>query len=388
VIGVVPPDGAPGSAQAAPLRPGAPVLVTGGAGFIGGYLCARLAARGHPVTVLDLARPAPGAPVARALVGDVRDPSAVGAALAGCEAVFHLAAAHHDYGIDERTYFAVNEGGARVLCAAMDAAGVREACFYSSVAVFGDAPAPHHEEAPTAPAHPYGASKLAGERVFAEWAARGAGRRALVVRPTITFGPGNVANMYALIRQIRSRLFARVGPGTNVKSLSYVENLVDATLFLWDRPGRPAFDVYHWVEKPDWTSRQIVDAIRAALGRGPARFGVPLPLALALAAPFDLLARATGRHFPVSRARVRKLAGDHTQFEADKARAAGFTPAVTLEEGVRRMVAWFVAEGRHVRAVHRLPPAAVAPFAHPSAPAADAAAGAGPTADRPAVASA
>jgi nucleoside-diphosphate-sugar epimerase len=349
------------SAAPAPalLRPGAPVLVTGGAGFIGAYLCERLAARGHPITVLDLAPPAAGAPVARAVVGDVRDPATVRDALAGCEAVFHLAAAHHDYGIAERTYFDVNEGGARVLCAAVDAAGVREVCFYSSVAVFGDAPAPHHERAPTAPTHPYGASKLAGERVFAEWAGRGEGRRVLVIRPTITFGPGNVANMYALIRQIRSRLFARVGPGSNVKSLSYVENLVDATLYLWNLPDRPAYDTYHWVEKPDWTSRQIVDGIRAALGRGPSRAGIPLPLALALATPFDLLARLTGRHFPISRARVRKLAGDHTQFEADKARAAGFTPAVTLDEGVRRMVAWFLHEGRHAPAVHRLPPAAV-----------------------------
>jgi nucleoside-diphosphate-sugar epimerase len=215
------------------------VLVTGGTGFIGRYLVERLAALGHPVTVLDLAPPAPGAPVARAHVGDVRDPAAVRDAMVGCEAVFHLAAAHHDYGLAERTYFDVNETGSRIVCDAMDAAGVREVCFYSSVAVFGDAPAPHHEDAPTAPVHPYGASKLAGERVFAAWAARGAGRRVLVIRPTITFGPGNVANMYALIRQIRSRLFAQVGPGRNVKSLSYVENLVGATLYLWNLPGRP-----------------------------------------------------------------------------------------------------------------------------------------------------
>jgi hypothetical protein len=59
---------------------------------------------------------------------------------------------------------------------------------------------------------------------------------------------------------------------------------------------------------------------------------------------------------------VRKLAGDHTQFEADKARRAGYAPAVTLDEGVRRMVAWFVDEGRHAPAVHRLPPPTTARF--------------------------
>jgi nucleoside-diphosphate-sugar epimerase len=335
------------------------VLVTGGTGFIGRYLCERLVAAGSAVTILDLHAPAAGTPPGRVILGDVRDPATVAAALEGCTAVFHLAAAHHDYGIAHETYFSVNEGSTRVLTEAMDAAGVRELCFYSSVAIFGDAPEPHHEDGPTRPTHPYGASKLAGERVLQAWAARGDGRRVLVVRPTITFGPGNVANMYSLIRQIHSRLFVQVGRGDNVKSLSYVENLVDATMHLWALPSGPAFDAYHWVEKPDLTSREIVDAIRDALGRAPSRVALPLGAALALALPFDVAARLLGRHFPISRARVRKLAGDRTQFEADKVRATGFTPAVSLVEGIRRMVAWYLAGGRDAPVSHRLPPADV-----------------------------
>jgi GlcNAc-P-P-Und epimerase len=344
-------------------------LVTGGAGFIGRYMCERLAARGDSLTVLDLQAPHPDAPRARFVRGDVRDPQAVREALAGCDAVFHLAAAHHDFGIDRDTYFAVNEEAARTLCAAADALGVRDVCFYSSAAVYGAAPEPHDESGATAPVHPYGASKLAGEAVFRDWASRGGGRRVVVIRPTITFGPRNFANMYSLIRQIHGGQFLPVGSGTNIKSLSYVENLVDATLFLWDRPADAAFDVYNWVEKPDMTSREIAEAIYAALGRRAPGFSVPLKLALALALPFDLVIKLTGRNLPVSSMRIRKLADDRTMFEADKARAAGFVPRVTLAEGIDRMVRWYLAEGRHQRPVWHLPPAVPLEYVPSSAPA-------------------
>lgn len=335
-------------------------LVTGGAGFIGRLLCAALLAREHRVTVLDLAPmppPRAGEPEpTRVVRGDVRDPAAVREALTGCDAVFHLAAAHHDFGIDRATYFGVNEGGAEVLCEAMDAAGVRGVCFYSSVAIFGDAPEPHYEDAATAPNNDYGASKLAGEAVFHRWATAAPGRRVLVIRPTITFGPGNFANMYSLIRQIDSGMFLRVGAGDNVKSLSYVENLVDATLFLWDQAEPAPFEAYHWVEKPDLTSAEIAASISAALGRPTPRLRLPLGAALALAAPFDAVIRLTGRNLPISSARVRKLAADRTKFEADKVRAAGFRPRVTLDEGIRRMVAWYRAEGQRQAPVRHIPP--------------------------------
>ena len=341
-------------------------LVTGGAGFIGRLLCNALCARGDRVTVLDLAEPAPPRPgeptPTRVVRGDVRDPVAVRAALVGCDAVFHLAAAHHDFGIEHATYFGVNEGAAQVLCDAMDAAGVRDVCFYSSVAIFGDAPEPHREDSPTAPINDYGASKLAGERVFRRWAEGAPGRRALVIRPTVTFGAGNFANMFSLIRQIDSGLFVQVGAGDNVKSLSYVENLVAATLYLWDRPATVPFDAFHWVEKPDLTSAEIAASISAALGRPAPRLRLPLRAALTLAAPFDAVIRLTGRNLPISSARVRKLAADRTQFEADKVRAAGFRPRVSLDEGIRRMVAWYRAEGKRAEPVRRLPPREPARF--------------------------
>ncbi|MEZ4415205.1 MAG: NAD-dependent epimerase/dehydratase family protein [Gemmatimonadota bacterium] len=331
------------------------VLITGGAGFIGSYFIERLIRAGSEVTVLDLAPcPYPGV---HSIVGDVRDPAAVREAIQGVDRVLHLAAAHHDFGISEQTYFDVNEGAARVLVQAMEEHGVRELCFYSSVAVYGSTPPPRTEATPPSPEAPYGASKLAGEQVFRAWTDSGPDRTAWVIRPTVVFGPGNFANMFALIRQIARGRFLQIGEGTNIKSLAYVENLVDATFHLWEHVREPGFHVFNYADKPDLSSGRIADTIYRALGRTPPSLRVPLGLGLLLAKPFDWTIRLTGANLPISGARIRKLAEMETQFEADRIQQAGFSAAVPLSDGLSRMVRWYLDDGRFATPVRRLPPA-------------------------------
>lgn len=340
------------------------VLITGGSGFIGRYFVEALQAApaggagANSVTILDLVKPEWPIGAARFIQGDVRDPDLLARAVPGHDAILHLAAAHHDFGIEKDTYFSVNEHGTKLLCDAADAAGVRNICFYSTVAVYGTAPEPHFEDAAKAPASPYGASKLAGERVLREWTDKGGGRRTLVIRPTVTFGPRNFANMYTLIRQIASGKFLRVGPGVNIKSLSYVENIVAATIFLWHRPVADAsgFDVYNYIDKPDLTSGQIAAAIYKALGKKPLPVTLPLGLAMLAALPFDLAIKLTGKNLPISSARIKKLASTQTKFEADKVLQAGFKPPVNLTTGIERMVRWYMAEGKNIKPVWHTPP--------------------------------
>ena len=181
----------------------------------------------------------------------------------------------------------------------------------------------------------------------------------MVIRPTATIGARHFANMYSLIRQIDSGHFWSVGKGRNIKSLAYVGNLVEATIALWleEAPARRPFDIYNYVDKPDLTSAEIVTTIHEALGRRPPRVGVPYPLAMALALPFDLAVAMSGRNLPISRERIRKLATAETRFEAEKIRATGFRPRVSLETGLTRMVQWYLAEGKNQQVARHLPPA-------------------------------
>jgi len=331
------------------------VCITGATGFIGYKLVARLMNQGHEVVGLDLVTPGIDQAMTRFVHGDIRDPGAVREAIQGADAVFSLAAAHHDFGIDDSTYFAVNREGSRILCEELDRIGIRRVCWFSSCAVYGDARAPRNEDSVPMPNGHYGASKLAGEIVFREWVARGHGRSALVIRPTITVGPGNIANMYSLIKQIASRRFVVAGRANNLKSLSYVENLLDATLHLWQR-GFEGMAIYNFVEKPDLTSRQIAEAVSDALGLGSPGPTLPLWSVLAMSLPFDAMTAVSGKDFGISSMRIRKLFVHETLFEADKLAATGFQSAISLPNGIGRMVRWWLSEGSKAAPMWRQPP--------------------------------
>ncbi len=333
------------------------VLITGGSGFIASYFIPKLAKTGAEVVSFDFVDPDPQTEKCLFVQGDIRDRDALCKAIEGCDAVLHLAAAHHDFGISEKTFFDVNEGGARNLCDAMNQVGVQDICFFSTVAVYGTAPLPHCEKTQPDPASPYGRSKLAAEKVFQQWAEEEGNRRCLVIRPTVTFGPRNFANVYTLIRQIDRGRFLPVGKGTNIKSLSYVENIVDATLYLWlEHPEKwSGFEVFNWIDKPDMSSMEITNTVYQALGKRLPSFHVPYHLALAGALPFDLIIALTGKNLPISGARIHKLYAAQTKFEADKILATGFQPSITLAEGLAKMVAWYQAEGKHQKAQWHIP---------------------------------
>ena len=150
------------------------VLVTGGAGYIGSVIVARLAARGHDVVVYDdlsrghAAAVPPGVPLVR---GDVRDAGAVRAALTegGCEAVVHMAALAEvaESVAEPERYFNVNVDGTAAVVEAAAAAGAGRLVFSSTAAVYGTPErTPIDEGDKLAPANPYGETKLAGERLL------------------------------------------------------------------------------------------------------------------------------------------------------------------------------------------------------------------------------
>ena len=331
-----------------------PILITGGSGFIGSHFCRTFDALGQRYVILDLHAPDASSRPVRFVRGDIRNRAAIERALEGCGAVLHLAAAHHDSGIDTETYYGVNRDATALLVQCMREHAVRSLCFYSSVAVYGSSPVSCTETTPTNPDSPYGASKLAAEAVVAS-AIHDGDLAALIIRPTVTFGPGNFANMYSLIEQIARRRYVHVGPSANRKSLSYVENIVDFTLWAWSRMREP-LEVYNWVESPDLTSREIANHIASALAVRLPRVGIPVRLALLACLPLELASRMLGREATVSRMRIRKLAVSETVFSSEKARRLGFSPRVHLDVGIRNMVDWQRGLPRRER-IRRIAPA-------------------------------
>lgn len=315
------------------------VLITGNAGFIGGYLTRKLISLGHNVRGLDINPDNPQSKICESIVGDVCDKEMVMQAMKGIDLVFNLAAKHHDFGISEKEYFDVNEGGTRNLAECAAQFNVKKFVFYSSVAIYGTQTTPPTEETvPNLPS-PYGRSKLAGEKVLENWAKEDPKREALVIRPVVVFGPENYANMYSLIRQIMEKKFIFIGKGDNIKSIAYIENLIEATIFLLNRL-KSGIEYFNYVDEPQMTIKQVVDTISRYGGVKLPNIHLPLSLAMALTFPFDILEKITGRLYRITAKRIKKF-NTETHFKADRIREIGFKQPFTLDEGLRRTLEWY-----------------------------------------------
>ncbi len=310
------------------------VAVIGGAGFIGTRLVEKLRAA-HQVRILDKADSAAFPELA--LRVDVRDADAIADALAGHEAVVHLAAEHRDDVTPASLYYDVNVTGTANVLAGMRRHGIARLVFTSTVAVYGlDRPEPD-EATPLDPFGHYGLSKHQAEELLRAWQVEDGARALTIVRPTVVFGEGNRGNVYNLLRQIAVGTFLMVGSGANRKSMAYVENVAEFLRFALESSS-PGSRIFNYADKPDFDMNELVALVRSELGRSSRTPRIPYALGMLGGHAADLVARLSGRTLPISAVRVQKFCAT-TVFSAERARASGFHPAVALDEALRRTIA-------------------------------------------------
>ena len=317
------------------------IAITGGAGFIGTELARLLKAQGHELVLIDLKKST--AFPESSHIADVTHKAALTNALAGVDAIYHLAAEHRDDVRPIEKYYDVNVGGAENIVAVAQEHGIQTIIFTSSVALYGlDAGDSNETDTPN-PFNDYGRSKLESEKVFEKWARQDPARKLINTRLVATFGPGNRGNVYTLIDQIARGKFVMIGSGRNHKSIAYVGNV--AAFLKESLSFAPGFHLYNYADKPDLDATTLVTTIRAAMGfKG---IGPQMPYAVGLAGglTFDVAARLTGKSFPISAIRVKKFCAN-TVVNADKLKTTGFIAPYTLEHGLRDMIAQDFAPAR------------------------------------------
>ena len=222
-----------------------PVLVTGGAGFIGSHLTRALVRHGAAVLVMDNFSHGTRANLADIehrigiLEGDIRNPDDCALAVRDRAVVFHLAALGSvPASVDHpRLYNEVNIGGTLNMLQAAAGAGVKRLVYSASSAAYGDAPVlPKVESMAPAPKSPYAVTKLVGEYygcVFAQVY----GLSTVSLRYFNVFGPRqNPKSQYAavipafvsaLMAGQRPRIY---GDGEQTRDFCFVENVVSANL--------------------------------------------------------------------------------------------------------------------------------------------------------------
>ncbi len=324
------------------------VLVTGGTSLLARRTAERLVRRGDDVVLLQRRPAVLDTGDVEQVLGDVRDAARVETAIAGCDAVVHAAAKVGVVGPWEE-YRSVNVDGTATVIAAARARGVARVVHVSTpsvghgghslVGAGADPPVTGRSRA-----H-YAESKALAERL-----AVGAASDALplvAVRPHLVWGPGDTQLVGRIVERARTGRLALVGGGTALVDTTYIDNAADALVAALDAavPGAEcigrAYVIANGEPRP---VRELVEGILAAAGLAhvhPRR--VPLPVARAAGSLVERVwpLRHPDTEPPLTRFLAEQLGTAHW-FDPRPARTdLGWSPAVGLDEGFRRLAAWF-----------------------------------------------
>jgi dihydroflavonol-4-reductase len=352
------------------LDPGDRVLVTGAAGFIGSAVTRALLGRGAAV----VAGIEPGGSVAN-LAGldvdqvtvDIRDPVAVDRAVAGCRAVFHVAALYGFWPRDAKVFYEVNVEGTRNVLAAAGRHGCERVVYTSSVATLGieqtRSGKPSHEGSPAVVDHLFGAYKQS--KYVAEHEALRAAAEGLpltLVLPTYPLGPRDsrpTPTGKLVLDFLNGRMPAFVDTAMNV---AHVDDLAEGHVLALERGAQGRSYI---VGGENLSMAELLALLADRTGLPAPRRRVPGALALGAAYVSDTVqGRLLGKEpsVPLEGAR---MAATHMIYDDSRARTElGYTsrpPGRAVEDSAR----WFVDHG-YVSAA-RLPRITLAPPA-PASP--------------------
>jgi nucleoside-diphosphate-sugar epimerase len=315
----------------------ASVCITGGAGFLGGWLAETLLTLGARVVILDdFSAGDPLLPArlidqhegrCQLIEGSILDPHALCDALDNAGVVFHLAAqASAPASVEDpaRT-FDVNVEGTRRVAQAARAAGAGRLIIASSSAVYGDGDPPMRENTETRPLSPYAASKVADEAIVAAWA-NSMGLPGVSLRLFNVYGPRQRADgpYAAVISAFANRVLdgkrpVIYGDGSQTRDFIHVRDAVRAFLLAGAAELKPMGEVVN-VGSGVSTRIDTLASILCEIARD--RGVMPAPEGAEHAAE----RKGDPKHSVADTARCRAL--------------LGFEASITLEDGLRETVDW------------------------------------------------
>lgn len=264
------------------------ILVTGGTGFVGQRVVRDLIAAGHQVRLLSR-REVAIAGVDVCVVADIRDKEGTRRAVAGVEAVCHLAGRAHILGAPpadhEAMFEEVNVAWTRRLAEAAFGCGVKRFVFVSSIGAVGVSTEPNRPLSETTecrPVTPYGRSKLAAERDLRAIAQR-YGAEWVAVRPPLVYGKGAPGNMARMASWVAKGVPLPLAGIDNARSLIHVDNLSRILVASIEHPDA-AGHIFHVRDAQDYSTPQILRNVARNVGRPARLYRLPAGLLRLLAA--------------------------------------------------------------------------------------------------------
>lgn len=327
------------------------VLVTGASGWLGAEVARDLLAAGHHVRTLQR-RPS-GVEGAEDVLGSVTQADAVERAVAGVDAVVHLAAKVSFAG-DDADFVAVNIEGTRTLVRAAKRAGVHRFVFVSSPSVAHTGEAIMGEDTP--PAQPERArGAYARTKAAAEIAALGAdapGFAVVSVRPHIVWGPGDPQLVARVQQRAAAGRLPVVGSGAALVDSTYIDDAVSGIRAALEAAERVHGNAYVLTSGEPRPVSELFAGFCAAAGIAPPSRRVPAGAARAAGSVVEALwrVRPGADEPPMTRFLAEQLSTAHWFDLRRTRRDLDWRPQVGVTEGLRRLAAHHAA-ARAARAV-------------------------------------
>jgi len=323
-------------------------LVTGGGGFLGGAIVRQLLSWGDTVRTLQRGDTPElnklGVEVVR---GDLADAQTVMNAVAGCDAVFHVAAKAGVWGSYD-SYYQPNVVGTENVIRACRHQGVKKLIFTSSPSVtFCGRDENGIDESTPFPgtwlAH-YPRTKAIAERMVlsANHDANHDGPATVALRPHLLWGPGDPHLAPRIIDRAKAGRLRLVGGGCNRVDSTYIDNAAAAHLSACDHliPGAPCAGKAYFISNGEpLPIRDLINRILAAARLPPVRKHMSPRAAYAVGGLLEGIHRALGiRSEPImTRFVARQLATAHWYDLTAARRDLGFEPTVSIDEGMARL---------------------------------------------------
>lgn len=316
-------------------------LVTGGTGFIGGFLVERLVSRGDQVRCLvlegddvSLLRQWP----VELYYGDICRPETLGDAVKGVDYIYHLAAVKAVW--DEAVYFRVNYEGTKNLVQAClrENRQLKRFLFTSSQAAAGPSWDGHRlsEEDKGRPLTAYGRSKRAAEEFLR---AHRAHLPITILRLALVYGPRNITTEKGL-RMARRRVIPKMDQYFN---LIYVQDAVEAMILAAEHE-KACGQVYFITSQECVTLQQVIEQVLQIWQK--TGWVIPIPwfffkLAMKLHWLYRNVVERPSQPLNPDR-ELNELRQRYWVCSGEKAkRELGFEPKVSLQEGIRQTIRWY-----------------------------------------------
>ena len=322
-------------------------LVTGGTGFIGSHLVGTLVSKGEDVRMLvrETSKVERFKKLGVDFVyGDITDKGTLKGIAEDVDIVYHLAAMGHVSAISDAAYQKfreVNVKGTKNLAEECSNYPISKFIHFSSTAAMGLLEKPIVDEStPCRPSTPYQKTKYDSEKMILS-CQRARKLPVVIVRPSMVYGPGGESSEFLKIcRIIKKGIFPQIGGGKNLTPIVYVDDVVQAAILAAER-GLPG-ETFLITSEKSYELRLIAELIAYELGVKRVNCRMPVSIAMSGAFIIELLARIFNISPIITRKNIKSTITDRV-FSIDKAkRELGYEPRVSLEDGIKQTVDWFV----------------------------------------------